>query len=215
MRERLRVEAQRRLPHVAITCVVAGLALSPVGWVPVLVAACSAGAGGRWVFGRRGGAVALALVLIAAAGGALRIAAIDRPARAAPPGSALDAEATLLERPRVTRFGSSAPMRIETGPAHGLRVLGRSRDSRWPASDPGIRFHIHGFVKPATASSADPGGSTAAAPGSAAGALASGSGRPASASAAPSEANAGKPGTPGYGPLPARDPDPFDYDAFL
>src|SRR4051812_39591338 len=140
MRERLRVEAQRRLPHVAITCVVAGLALAPVGWTPLVVAASTAAAAGCWVFGRRGGAVALALVLVAGVGGALRIAAIDRPARAAPPGSVLDEEATLLERPRVTRFGSSAPLRIETGPARGLHVLGRRRESRWPASDPGVRF---------------------------------------------------------------------------
>src|SRR4051812_45596879 len=133
--------------------------------------------------------------MAAALCGALRLAAIDRPAAAAPPGSAIDEVATLLERPRAGHFGSSAPMRIETGPAHGLRILARSRTTEWPATDPGTRFRLHGLVSRADGAAAI--------------------GVPSAIRA--SEANAGKPGTPGFGPLPAR-PAPgagFDYAAFL
>src|SRR4051812_31213888 len=107
-----------------------------------------AAAGGAWAFGRR--AIALGVALVAGAGliGALRLGEIDRPAKAAPPGAAIEAEATLLERPRAGLFGSSAPMRIETGRAHGLRILARRREVSWPAVDPGVRFRLLGFVKP-------------------------------------------------------------------
>src|SRR5436305_1192471 len=113
--ERLRAEARKRRPHLAIGCVVAGLALAPTGPVPVLLAAVGASAVGAVGFGRREVVVAAALVTIPAALGSLRIAAIDRPASAAPPGSAIDAEATLLERPRAGLFGTAATMKIESG----------------------------------------------------------------------------------------------------
>jgi competence protein ComEC len=159
------------------------------------VAAALAAAAAACVRGRRAAAVVATIVMAAAVCGAVRLAAIDRPAAAAPPGSAVDEVATLLERPRPGHFGSSAPMRIETGRAHGLRMLARRRTTEWPATHPGTRFRLHGLVARADGAPA----------------------RAAPSAIRVSEANAGKPGTPGFGPLPAR-PDPgadFDYAAFL
>src|SRR4051794_10423491 len=118
-------EARKRRPHLAIGCVAAGLALAPGGWRPVAIAYMVAAAGGGWIFGRRGAAIAAVLVTVAAGFGAARIDALDRPARAAPPGTAIEATATLLERPRAGLTGTSAPMKIESGPARGLRIYAR------------------------------------------------------------------------------------------
>jgi competence protein ComEC len=177
-----------------------------------------AAGGAGCAFGGRATAFGVALVVGAALIGALRLAAIDRPARAAPAGAAIEAEATLLERPRAGLFGSSAPMRIETGPARGLRILARRSEVSWPAVDPGVRFRLRGFVKPPAdaAGSGRGGGASAGTDGASAatdGASAAGRGT----GAVPSEANAGAPGTPGFGPLPALS-DPggeFDFAAFL
>src|SRR5947208_14794007 len=179
MLDRARVEARRRRPYLAIACVVAGLALSPAGIAPVAAASVVAVAAARLAFGGRASAIAAALVLVPALGGALRLAAIDRPAHAAPPGSAIVARATLLERPRAGLFGSSAPMRIDSGPSAGLRILARRKQFAWPAVDPGTQFAIRGFVKPDDPRRGSATGAAATAPGG----------------AAPSEANAGKPGT--------------------
>src|SRR4051812_3640876 len=103
---------RRRRPHLVMACIVAGLLLarSPALPAAALLAATLAG----WAFEASAAPVAAALVLAAGMGGQARITAIDRPARAAPPGTALDADATLLERPRANRFGWSAPMRIDS-----------------------------------------------------------------------------------------------------
>src|SRR3954469_18968918 len=116
-----------------MACAAVSLALVPLGALAIMsVAAIAIGIAAR-AFGARAAATTAALVLTCAAGGALRLAAIDRPARAAPPGAVIDAKAALLERPRAGIFGSSAPMRIETGPARALRILARNRDPRWNA----------------------------------------------------------------------------------
>jgi competence protein ComEC len=222
-----RVAAAKRRPHLAIGCVAIGLALAPAGGMAAAAAAAIALAAGAWIFGLRGGLVAAALVAGAAVLGAARIAAIDRPAGAAPPGSVIQADATLLERPRQGLYSWSAPMKIETGAARGLKVLARSSE-RWPGTDPGLRFRIRGFVRmPADAASGSARAAerpAASAPGGASAPAASAhsptSAGPAAAGptgAVPSEANAGAPGTPGFGPLPARaDPgDSFDFAAFL
>src|SRR4051794_2622761 len=116
-------EIRRRRPHLLIACVVAGLALAPVGVGPVLCSAAVAATVGAYGFGRGGAALAIALVLGAAVFASWRMESIDRPASAARPGSHIEATATLLDRPRTGLFGSSAPMQIETGPARGLRIL--------------------------------------------------------------------------------------------
>src|SRR4051795_7167312 len=146
----LRDELRKRRPHLAVACVAAGLALAPAGWLPALVAAGLAAAIASPSFGARGAACAVALVTCSTTVGVVRLAAIDRPAKAAPPGSVVDAEATLLERPRRGLFTSSAPMRIESGPAAGLHVLARTGE--WPAADPGVRFRLRGFVRESTPS---------------------------------------------------------------
>src|SRR4051795_2140044 len=189
----LRDELRKRRPHLAVACVAAGLGLAPAGWAPALVAAGVAAAIASPSFGARGAACALALVICSTTVGVLRVAAIDRPAKAAPPGSVVDAEATLLERPRRGLFTSSASMRIDSGPAAGLYVLART--GKWPAADPGVRFRLRGFIRESTPSTSTPSASTT----SASNAGAAGS---APTGARPSEANAGTPGTPGFGPLP-------------
>jgi competence protein ComEC len=191
-RDAIRDQARRRRPHLAIACVVGGLALAPAGAPAACLAAALFATAAGCLLGRRASAIAAALVLTAALAGALRLAAIDRPAHAAPPGSVIAAKATLLERPRPGLHGSSAPMRIDSGPAAGLHILARRRELTWPAAQPGTRFAIRGLVKPESV----PGGAPA-------------HGSPAS------ERNAGAPGTPGFGPLPARDGDAFDFAAFL
>src|SRR3954447_13079164 len=199
----LRDELRKRRPHLAIACVAAGLALAPAGWLPALVAAGLAAAIAWPSFGARGAACALALVMCSTTVGVLRVAAIDRPAKAAPPGSVVDAEATLLERPRRGLFTSSASMRIDSGPAAGLHVLART--GKWPAADPGVRFRVRGFVLEASGRAST---TSTSRPGVA---------RSARTGVRPSEANAGTPGTPGFGPLPLLgDPgDDFDFAAFL
>src|SRR3954447_21998028 len=143
----IRIQLQRRRPHLQIGCVVAGLALAPAGLVPITVAAVLAGLVGAYGFGPR--AIPLGLTVVIAAGtfADWRVDAIDRPAHAAPPGTVIEATATLLERPRAGLFGSSAPMRIDSGGARGLRILARRDAFDWPATDPGTRFQIEGFVR--------------------------------------------------------------------
>src|SRR5437763_8579486 len=185
---------RRRRPHLALACVVAGLALAPAGPVgPALAAACAA-AGGAFAFGRRGCLTAFVLVVGAGWLGSARIAAIDRPARAAPPGSVIQATATILQAPRPGRFDSSAPMRIDTGRARGLRVWARAAPRAWPAGvGPGMRVRLRGLVR-------DPDAQRSVS---------------AETRAEPSASNAGAPGTPGFGPLPKARDDGFDFAAFL
>src|SRR4051794_34907942 len=142
----IRAEARKRRPYLAIGCVVAGLALAPAGAAPVLVASAVAVVAATFGFGRRGGMVAATLVLAAGLVGALRIAAIDRPAAQAQPGTVIEAEAILLERPRQEAFGTSAAMKIESGPARGLRVLARNGEL-WPTLEPGARFRMRALVR--------------------------------------------------------------------
>jgi competence protein ComEC len=218
---------RRRRPHLVLACVVAGLALSIAPGFAVPVAALVAAAVGGWAFEASVAPVAAALVLAAGMAGQARLAQIDRPAPAAPPGSVIDAEATLLEQAHPSRFGSSAPMRIDTGPAHGLRVMARVGRSGWPAAPtPGLRVRLHGLVRAesgrrgASAAASAAGGASAAAAASAAAGTSAAAGASAVGRASgdvPSEGNAGVPGTPGFGPLPARSGarDSFDYAAFL
>jgi competence protein ComEC len=194
---------RRRRPHLVLLCLVAGFGLAPASPAALPVAALVAAAVGGWAFESSVAPVAAALVLAAGMAGHARIAAIDRPARAAPLGSVLEADATLLERPRATRFGWSAPMQIDTGAAQGLRVVARVRLAGWPADpEPGLRVHLRGLVRRPSDGSHPTGAGVA--PGGA-------------SQSPPSESNAGEPGTPGFGPLPAkpRPGDSFDYAAFL
>src|SRR3954453_10234512 len=141
---RLRGELRKRRPHLLIGCVAARLALAPAGWMAAATAAAVATALAWWTFGSRAMGIAAATVLGAAMIGALRIAEIDRPATAAPPGSAIEAEATLLEHPRQGLYSASAPMKIESGPAKGLRICA-GNSGMWPPADPRGRFRLRCF----------------------------------------------------------------------
>ena len=194
--KRLREWSLDRRAHVLIACLVAGLA-SSAARPPAAVAIVGALALASLLVAQSIRGAALALVLVGALVGAMRIAAIDRPARSAAVGSVLDADATLLEKPRLGQFGMAAAMRVESGPAAGLRIMARRRESFWPQGQAGARFHIRAYVKPP---------------------------RPRAGPATRllygirlSESNAGRPGTPGFGPLPPK-PDAasdFDYAGFL
>ena len=135
---------ERRPFHVAMAALAAGLAAAER---PRLVAIAVLGTGALLAALRRprlAVAVAAAAVLGATVG-AVRLHALDARLGAARPGASLAATATLLERPRSSRFESSAAIRIESGPAAGTRVLARVRGSAWPGrGEPGTELAIRG-----------------------------------------------------------------------
>jgi competence protein ComEC len=95
---------------------------------------------------RLAAACALPLLLGAAIGGA-RLHSIDGEADRARPDTTLTARATLLERPRPSPFGSSAVLRIDSGPAHGARVVARTRARPWPGGgEPGSELAVSGTL---------------------------------------------------------------------
>jgi competence protein ComEC len=221
-----------RRSHLGLACVAAGLAGAPLGGAAAIAACAVAAPVAAVALGSRAALVAVVLVCAGATSGTARLKEIDGPTRAAPPGAAIDAHATVLDRPRATRFGWAATLRIDGGPAHGLRVYARADDA--PRPETGMRVRVRGIVRDSASAAA---ASTAAASGVAtSSAAASASSAPtstAAASAAPASsaparsapastasagpANAGAPGTPGFGPLPrAEDADAgFDFAAFL
>ena len=85
---------------------------------------------------------AAAALLIGMAVGTLRIAAIDATAARVTAGESVRGEATVLERPRRSAFGSSAVLRL----ANGARVLARvDRGVRWPGGgEPGTIIQVSG-----------------------------------------------------------------------
>jgi competence protein ComEC len=109
-----------------------GLAVAPA-WVAVAVAACAA-AGFVAARLQRLALVGPALLVAGALLGAWRLDAIDGVAeRAGPEGARVEARAVILEAPRRSLFGSSAVVRVESGPAAGARVLARvDGDVTWP-----------------------------------------------------------------------------------
>src|SRR5690242_10841093 len=113
---------QRRPFHAVVGVFAVGLAASEhprtIGAVAlaVLVVAASLAAAGPRGLGT-GLALGLALpLLVGAAIGSSRLHAIDAAAYRARSGMAVAARATLVEHPRPSRFGSSAVLRIESGP---------------------------------------------------------------------------------------------------
>ena len=95
-------------------------------------------------------ALALAAALVAGgAVGAARKAAIDAPASKLEDGTFIEATASLVERPRPSKFGSSAPIDVRTGPLSGLRLQARaSGDLKWPAAlSPGAELLVTGSAR--------------------------------------------------------------------
>src|SRR5438105_1934827 len=131
--------AHRRPPHLALACIVAGLAGAPLGPLPAVVAAGIPAVAAAPTLSGRAALGAVALGRGAATVGSMGLAAIARPARAAAPGTAIEADATILDSPRPTRFGRTATIAIESGPARGLRVYARAPTPAWPpAAGPGV-----------------------------------------------------------------------------
>ncbi len=74
-------------------------------------------------------AACAACVLLGGAIGAARIHAIEEPFRHLPLGQTTSLRVILLERPRVSAFGSQAEVRVASGPGRGARLLARAPQS--------------------------------------------------------------------------------------
>ncbi len=132
---------------------VCGLAVSDV----VLIAA---GAGVALAVARAPRVAVLAAVLVAAGGfvGHARLRAIDAPDRFLHAGEPLAARAWVLEWPRPSQFGSSAEVRIASGPAKGAHLLARAPAGwRWPGGgSPGTGVDVRGLLeRPKQSANAD------------------------------------------------------------
>ncbi|HEU0024492.1 MAG TPA: hypothetical protein VFQ12_07670, partial [Thermoleophilaceae bacterium] len=94
------------------------------------------------------GVLAAVLLLVGAAGGQIRLAAIDAPAMRVGDGERVTVRVELTTAPRPGRFGSSAEARIDSGRLHGARVLLRAPPwSPLPRSlGPGGRAVVAGRV---------------------------------------------------------------------
>ncbi|MDQ4025486.1 MAG: DUF4131 domain-containing protein, partial [Actinomycetota bacterium] len=81
--------------------------------------------------------------------GAERLRAIDGPGHELRSESRLTGRAYLLEKPRPTRFGSRAEVRVITGPGKGARLLARAdRGARWPrGAGVGAEIIVDGRVR--------------------------------------------------------------------
>ncbi|MEA2374390.1 MAG: competence protein ComEC [Thermoleophilaceae bacterium] len=133
--------------HVGAGALAAGLAGSPRP-APAVAVAVVAGLGLALARRPALAAVVCGLLVVGATAGAARLHAIDNRIQAARPGTYLSAAAVLLERPRPSRFGSSAAIEVRSGPAAGARVLARVRAGvRWPgAGEPGTELSARGSL---------------------------------------------------------------------
>ena len=126
----LGARALRSHPHLfVVAAAAAGLACTGAPLALVIVAALLVAA--LAAFGaERAVAIVLGVALIAGFGlGTARVAAIDDRAGRVQPGDRVEGTAVVLERPRPSRFGSSAVLELR----NGARVLARaSQDLRWP-----------------------------------------------------------------------------------
>ena len=131
---RARGLVRKRAFHLALGSLACGLACA--GGSPVI---CAAVAGLTLALtaslrAARLGFLCSALFLSGAAAGTQRLQAIDEPGRSVRADSWLAGRAHLLERPRPSRFGSRAEVRMTSGPGKGARLLARAtREMRWPA----------------------------------------------------------------------------------
>lgn len=140
---------RRHSYHVGLAALVAGLLLqraSPATLgLTAAAAACALAACGAPAVG----AGAALLLLGGALAGQARTAAIDAPGRALHSGDRFEGRAWLVERPRPSRFGPSAEVRIASGPARGARLLARAPARlRWPArAAPGAGLEVAGLLR--------------------------------------------------------------------
>ncbi|HEY1594362.1 MAG TPA: ComEC/Rec2 family competence protein [Thermoleophilaceae bacterium] len=121
---------------------------------------CAAGVAVGLAFARAPGLALVAAVLLAggAAVGHVRVRSIDAPASHLHPGERFVGRAVLLERPRGSRFDSSAEVRVASGPARGALVLARAPLGwRWPSGGAvGTSLAVAGLVsRPHRSATAD------------------------------------------------------------
>jgi competence protein ComEC len=122
------------------------IAIAAVGAGAVAFGSAQAADASGWAMA----VTAAAMVCAGAATGAWRLGAIDRSAeRAGPAGSLVSGRAILLEHPRRSQFGSSAPVRIASGRAVGAPVLARLDGvKQWPdGGQPGSIMQVSGSVE--------------------------------------------------------------------
>jgi competence protein ComEC len=157
--------AGRRPHHIVMAALAGGIAAAPAPrWAAAsvaLVAAVSASAAARSTGARSFplAPLAIAAALAGTALGTLRVTAVDAGARrAGPDGTAVSGTAILLEHPRPSQFGSSAPIRLTSGRAAGATMLGRVDGRRpWPGGgEPGVILRVAGTAgRPAAGGSFD------------------------------------------------------------
>jgi DNA invertase Pin-like site-specific DNA recombinase len=136
---------EKRPFHLAAGAFALGLAAAEHPRVAALCACAAAALALRLPADLTLAAVVAVPVLLGATVGSARLHAIDAGGGRARPGTAVAARATLLERPRRSRFGSSTVLRLETGPARGARVLARTRARGWPrGGEPGTQIEVAG-----------------------------------------------------------------------
>lgn len=140
---------RRRPYHVALAAIVAGLLLAAASST---IVALAAGAVVCALAGCRSHALAPVAGLLLIAGASLghaRLAAIEAPAHALQAGERLEAQAWLSERPRQSRFGSSAELQLTGGPAKGAHLLARAPARlRWPnGGAPGTSIQVSGLLE--------------------------------------------------------------------
>jgi competence protein ComEC len=140
----------RRPYHVGAAGLALGLALAPA---PRLAAPVVAGVGALMLAMLRLRPLALlvaGLICAGALAGGWRLHAIDGAAsRAGTAGSPLVAQATLLEHPRPSLFGSSAAVRLASGRGEGALLLARLDGHRpWPdGGRPGTILRVAGTLE--------------------------------------------------------------------
>jgi competence protein ComEC len=152
------VWVQRHPYHLGLAAFVGGLLLSQLGFREVLLCAAVLAVG--LVVARAPGLALIAAVLLAggAVVGQARLRAIDGPGGHLRAGERFVGRAWLLERPRESRFDSSAEVRVASGPARGALVLARAPLGwRWPSGGAvGASLSVAGLLsRPHRSASAD------------------------------------------------------------
>ena len=147
--DRLRNLLRERPYHLALASLACGLGTATA--TPELRAACAAGALAFTASVRAAKLGLLCTLLFLAGGiaGTQRLHATDAPGGSLRSESRVSARAHLLERPRPTRFGARAEVRLVSGPGSGARLLARAdRGARFPrGAGVGSEILIDGRVR--------------------------------------------------------------------
>ncbi len=138
----------RRPYHVGLAAFAGGLLVCGAPFSAAALAALVVGIGLAALRAPALGTVAAVLVVAGATAGSWRLHAIDAPQRSLHDGESLAIRAYLLELPRPSRFGSSAELKLLSGPARGAHVLALVPASlRWPAERPGAELELRGVLQ--------------------------------------------------------------------